>query len=134
MNSTTQAKVLYYKNQRKTTVKRPFVSVQAAVWRISDYLVRIKRLITETVDVWNSRLSEIRKSNIDKKKEKILPELESPNTPESKPLLSDTSEHQTKIESSTAITKKIKSLDHTDGSSNIVICLHVACLLFFSSR
>lgn len=128
----TNKSIVLSKTANVVKVKCNFLLVQTAVWRISDSLVRVKRLITETVDIWNTRLSEIRKSSIDKKKEKILPELESPNTPELKPLLPDISENQAKNESSTTITKKIKSLDHTDGMfNNVVMCLHVACFIIF---
>ncbi|XP_018563541.1 putative 1-phosphatidylinositol 3-phosphate 5-kinase [Anoplophora glabripennis] len=43
----------------------------AAYWKISDVLIKIKKSIVETVDVWNVRLSEAtRKKDTDKKKDK----------------------------------------------------------------
>lgn len=92
-----------------------------AVWRVLDALIRVKRLIVEAVEQWNMRLSEsFKKRDIDKKKDKTShADLESPITPDSRSLNnhlgdSDTKHQNTEI-TTNAFTKKIKSLDQSDG-------------------
>ncbi|EFA00380.1 1-phosphatidylinositol 3-phosphate 5-kinase [Tribolium castaneum] len=87
-----------------------------AYWKISDSLIRIKRLIVETVDNWNLRLSESARKRDDKKKDRTsYSDLESPTIPENK-TLSETDISHSETSNSATITKKIKSLDQSDES------------------
>ncbi|RZB49897.1 1-phosphatidylinositol 3-phosphate 5-kinase [Asbolus verrucosus] len=95
-----------------------------AYWKISDSLIRIKRLIVESVESWNLRLSETaRKRDNDKKKDRSsYTDLESPTIPESK-TLSDTdishSNSSDNTQSSVVMTKKIKSFDQSEGDVEV---------------
>ncbi|KAK5642357.1 hypothetical protein RI129_008524 [Pyrocoelia pectoralis] len=86
---------------------------QIAVWRIDDAIIRIKRLITECVEQWNIRLSDLsKKRESDKKKEKVVSvDLDSPDVIEAQPLIEAKSDHPF---SSGLTAKKIKSLDQGD--------------------
>lgn len=90
-----------------------------ALRKIQDGLVRIKKIIVDTVDQWNGRLSDIARKT-DKKKEKSQSDIESPRTPDCKTDASE-SEHsllqssESVSSGSPAISKKIRSLDHSDG-------------------
>lgn len=92
--------------------------IQLPLWKIEDSIVKIKKLLMETVDQWNTRLLElIRKT--DKKREKYTQDIDSPRTAENKSVTSEMSDcelsQSTENSSSGAFTKKIKSLDQGDG-------------------
>ncbi|GJQ83295.1 putative translation initiation factor IF-2, N-terminal region [Trypoxylus dichotomus] len=93
-----------------------------AVWRISDALVRVKRLIVDAVEQWNMRLSEsFRKRDIDKKKDRTShTDLDSPIVSDTRPFVNQTTECDGKKQYTepvaNTITKKIKSLDQSDAS------------------
>ncbi|KAJ3663453.1 hypothetical protein Zmor_007712 [Zophobas morio] len=91
-----------------------------AYWKISDSLIRIKRLIVETVESWNLRLSETaRKRDNDRRKDRAsYTDLESPTVPEAK-TLSDTDISHSESSNSSATAKKIKSLDQCEGDSDL---------------
>lgn len=101
-----------------------FFLVHTSLWKIQDGLVRIKKIIVDTVEQWNSRLSDVvRKS--DKKKDKPQVESDGPRTPEI--LESDHSliqSNESANSGSPAITKKIRSLDQSDGECNAFPFLH----------
>lgn len=100
------------------------------MWRIEDAITRIKRLIAESVDQWNLRLSEsTKKRDSDKKREKsITIDLESPSAVEAHPLLPDGYEANSvsdtqvgeHVPSSGMTAKKIRSLDQ--GIIFIMVC------------
>lgn len=86
-----------------------------AYLKIQDVLIKIKRSIVETVDVWNTRLAEVtRKKDTDKKKDK-------PTQIESEPSTEETGaseiandlviDEQPEKGTSNLIFKKLKSLD-----------------------
>lgn len=92
----------------------------AAVWRIADALTRVKRLIIEAVEQWNMRLCEsIKKRDSDKKRDKAF------HTESDSSILTDTRILKHSVDSearnmateptTNMITKKIKSLDQSDG-------------------
>jgi 1-phosphatidylinositol-3-phosphate 5-kinase len=91
-----------------------------AYWKISDALIRIKRLIVETVEVWNLRLSEAaRKRDNDKRKDRTsYSDLESPTIPENKTLSETDISHAESA--SVGVAKKIKSLDQPEGDDSSV--------------
>lgn len=91
-----------------------------AYWRISDSLVRIKRLIVETVDNWNLRLSEsARKRDSDRKKDRSsYSDVESPTINENK-TLSETDILHNEYSHSNVTTKKNKSLDQSECDSEL---------------
>ncbi|KAK4877008.1 hypothetical protein RN001_009514 [Aquatica leii] len=94
--------------------------MQAALWRIDDAIVRIKRLITESVEQWNSRLAEAaKKRDSDKKKEKTVSvDSDSPDVVEAQPLLFQFDSKPETTGSSSLSTKKIKSLDQGDDGGS----------------
>lgn len=73
--------------------------------------MRIKKIIVDTVEQWNSRLSDVVRKT-DKKKEKTQSE-STDCTVEAEHSFLKSNESS----GSPAITKKIKSLDHSDGKS-----------------
>ncbi|XP_072386330.1 1-phosphatidylinositol 3-phosphate 5-kinase [Diabrotica undecimpunctata] len=82
-------------------------------WNISDCLTKLKKNVVDIVDNWNARLNEIisRKKDNDKKKDKLV----DTNA-------EDNSEHpelniQEEKESTSLISKKVSSLDNSDGES-----------------
>lgn len=105
--------------------------VHTSLWKIQDGLVRIKKIIVDTVEQWNSRLSDVvRKS--DKKKDKSQVESDGPRTPEI--LESDHSMIQSNEganSGSPAITKKIRSLDQSDGDGDASFISHVCNFVNF---
>lgn len=82
-------------------------------------------MIVEMVEQWNLKLADVIRKT-DKKKDKVSQQdTESPRTADSKSIASENSDsEQAETGSSTAVTKKIKSLDHGDGK------LLFSCLLF----
>lgn len=84
--------------------------------------MRIKKIIVDVVEQWNIRLSDIvRKS--DKKKEKTQLDNDGPRTPEI--LESDHFLAQSNESASSglpAVTKKIRSLDQSDGKVFYSFC------------
>lgn len=93
--------------------------VHTSLWKIHDGLVKIKKIIADSVEQWNNRLCDILRKS-DKKKEKSQLESESPRTPdiESEFFLVQSSESANSA--SPVISKKIKSLDQSDG---IQVCI-----------
>lgn len=102
-------------------INTDFPEAPIAVWRIADALVRVKRLIVEAVEQWNMRLSEsFKKKDIDKKKDRTShTDLDSPITPDSRSLnnqMGDSEIRNSNTETTpNTITKKIRSLDQSDG-------------------
>lgn len=100
-----------------------FILVHTSLWKIQDGLVRIKKVIVDAVDQWNVRLSDVvRKS--DKKKDKSQVESDGPRTPEI--LESDhfvVQSSESGNNASPAMTKKIRSLDQSDGKSDALLFL-----------
>lgn len=85
--------------------------------------MRIKKLIVDAVEQWNSRLSDVVRKT-DKKKEKTQNE-----TADCNKLDANESEHSflqsSESSGSPAITKKIKSLDQSDG--RLVFLFTIMC-------
>ncbi|XP_017776695.1 PREDICTED: 1-phosphatidylinositol 3-phosphate 5-kinase [Nicrophorus vespilloides] len=102
---------------KENDFKDPNLELQRAFWRISDALVRIKRMIVETVDVWKTKLSDAAIKKEEKKKDRNShQELESPSS-ETRYLLSETSDSEGNKDEPTnvgIITKKNRSLDQGD--------------------
>lgn len=96
-----------------------FILVHTSLWKIQDGLVKIKKIIVDAVEQWNIRLSDVvRKS--DKRKDKSQAESDGPRTPEV--LESDHSliqSNESGNSASPAMTKKIRSLDQSDGKSGV---------------
>lgn len=92
------------------------LEIHKAYWRISDSLVKLKRIIVETVDAWNFRITEVtRKKDGDKKDKPVTVELESPAAEEVF-IFSESQENLTLAEKeSVTISKKVKSIDSSDS-------------------
>ncbi|KAK9877229.1 hypothetical protein WA026_016976 [Henosepilachna vigintioctopunctata] len=93
------------------------IQVTSAYWSLDDAIVLIKRFLVETVENWNSRLTEVdKKKDSDKKKDKqTLSESEInvvdqiPQNPELEP------PEQNCLEDQTITTKRIRSFDQDEG-------------------
>ncbi|KAF5269883.1 hypothetical protein FQR65_LT05681 [Abscondita terminalis] len=94
--------------------------IQNAMWKIEDAIIRLKRLIVESVEQWNSRLADAaKKRDSDKKKEKTVSvDLDSPDAVEAQPLLFQPEPKAESANCNSFSAKKIKSLDQGDDGSS----------------
>ncbi|KAF5299848.1 hypothetical protein FQA39_LY11385 [Lamprigera yunnana] len=106
---------------KPTNFNEPENKKQVAIWRIEDAIVRIKCLIIESVEMWNSKLADVAKRrDSDKKREKTISvDLDSPDVVEAQ-LLCQTADikSETPVSSSSLSTMKIKSLDQGDDEES----------------
>lgn len=98
--------------------------MQTAIWKIADSLVRIKKIIADAAESWNTRLSEVlRKKDNEKKKEKNS-ELESPSGIENKTITSEIYAENSNVcndNIGALANKKIRSLDQSDSKFVFVL-------------
>lgn len=97
------------------------------IWPLEDLIVHLKYIISDTIETWNARLLGSRKRDSNIKKDKTLSThlIEDTDVSENEGTDSKTNESDTVTNefpaSAILQSKKIKSLDHTDCKTSLLL-------------